>query len=92
MTEEKKRKKYSCTVLCNTSVLIVGAVVSSKIKTKSYTKRDQLASSAHDPTIVMYWRVLLQEFSKLRKVMLLPKGFLNYCVLPKKQNSQNKAY
>lgn len=92
MTKEKKCKKYSCTVLCNTSALIVGAVVSSKIKSKSCTKRDQLASSAHDPTIVMYWRVLLKEFSKLRKVMLLPKGFLNYFILPKKQNSQNKAY
>lgn len=88
MTKEKKHKDYSCTVLCNTSALIVGAVVSSKIKSKSCTKRNQLANSAHDPTIVMYWRVLLKEFSKLRKAMLLPKVFLNYYVLPKKQQSE----
>lgn len=80
VTKEEKCKKYSCTVLCNTSVLILGAVISSKIKSKSYTKTDQLASSAHDTTIVMYWRVLLKEFSKLRKVMLLAKSFLNYYV------------
>ena len=56
VTKEKKCRKP---LLCNASVLMVGAVVSSKMQSKSYTKRDQLASSAHDPTIMTYWRDLL---------------------------------
>lgn len=70
---KQKKCKNSCAVPCNTRGLVVGAVVSSK----SYTKRDQLTSSAHDPAVMMSWRVLLEEFRKLRKVRLLPRGFLN---------------
>lgn len=85
MTKQKKCKN-SCAVACNTRGLVVGTEVSSKIKSKSYTKRDQLTSSAHDPAIRMSWRVLLEEFRKLRKVMLLPRGFLN-----EKQNNQSNC-
>lgn len=57
-----------------------------QIRSQSYTKRDQLTSSTHDP-VVMSWRVLLEEFRKLREVRLLPRGFLN-----QKQNNRNQVH
>lgn len=69
-------------MLCNARVFIGGSGF------KQDQKQDY-ESSAHDPTIMMYWR----EFSKSREVVLLPKGVLNYYkLLLTKEVNQNKMY